>query len=122
MSQDDKSDLSSLFNIDNKKELSIENVLLEDIQKCNLDNFIESIIKHDLSVDKLREIVSSYLYYLVIKYNDHNKVPTCAELLCRLESISMPSPTKAQKLYIIHFLKNINLDKEKSIDRLNFYC
>lgn len=79
----------------------------------------EVVMKGSCSRERLRDIVSAYFYIMLIKYPNSNSIAKLASLLMRIED-TKTSITKAQYLFFIYLLSQIDIDKDSKED-LNLY-
>lgn len=92
---------------------------LNDIEGYISRNSIEEIYQYVVYDDhypviKIRNLVSGYLYHTLVKNPKSKTIPDLAQMLARLETPKIPSPSKPQLLYFLYYLNNLDLDKNGS--------
>ena len=76
-------------------------------------------------INDIRTLISSYLYYLVIKGSKRHYVSNLSNMLGRLDDDNMKPPTKSQLLYFLFYINSIDLtDDNSSTDSFpsHLYC
>ena len=71
-----------------------------------------------LEPEKIRQLVSGYLYHCLIKTPKSKNIQNLVNILVRLEDPQCKEPTAAQLLYFLFFISQIDLteDSHSSVD------
>jgi hypothetical protein len=93
-------------------------------------NYFKDIINNfncHLEIEKIRgsgvynhqgicEVLTAWIYYLDIKQMGTKDMEVISSMIIRLENVNIP-PNKVQLIYFLYYISNLDLDREKSVDK-----